>query len=568
MKHKNFVSMAALLIFLISAMVLVTGCPTGVTPSGSNNAGGSSSEAPVPPSINEEEPELIALLGKISFDRTVITLASEIITISDLPSGAVVTSSNAELIEYQSPDKLNIKKLPETTTEVKITITLIKNGTSKSRDFTVKVFKDGETPITEDYLATLEIPTTVSDDFDLPKTLQNGTGITWSTENEKIIKIENSGTNQKAVVMPDIVEQKVTLTATANGKTKDFKVTVLPVTKIEIGSKENKTVCEFAQGKITVKYLFNDKLSHGRLYSYTVDISDPENKKITVTNTSIFSGQSNTWLTVEETYNFEANESLKFVKNLLKGIDSLLNKPDITISDLKEVFKNLVHNDISESTDEEFYNDTLPRFIDLGISYGDFINLTPQEQTDKLKAGLTDHKKKLAKRINLPENASTEQILAETEKEIRQFVDQEIKNDKKPRTYRYHIGKDTGGNLRFETNQVYDSSVPWYENNGVWSYNPTGSPTETSWISHVRVNKYPDGHINVSLSVRDANHNKQYDGTITENASNYTFTGSLDDNPGEQITATITDNKNGKLTVTVTEGGSASSTLNFEKSLW
>lgn len=562
MKHKNFVSMAALLILALSAVFLVTACPTGTGPSSGSNSGGTLT----PPAVSAEGTELTALLGKISLNKAIITTAPETITISNFPPAAAgvtaeVTSNKPDLIEYKAPGQLKIKKLPETTAEVKITITLKKNGTSKSMDFTVKVFKSGDTPTEDDYFNTLTIPTTVSDDFNLPKELQNGTGtqIVWSTENENIIKIENSETNQKAVIAFDIVERKVKLTATANGKEKVFEVTVLPVVKIEINNGPNiKRVYEFTQNSITIKYFQDNKLSRGTLYSYTLD---GVNKKINVRPTSIFFPEDK-WLTIEEYYSFMIDMQFTYLKNQLESIDTLLSKSTINIADLKKGLKNYSPDDISKFTDEQVFERILKRR--LGMEYSQFILLNSQEQTEKIKAVLTGLKKEMARSVGLPENASTEDILAEVKKLYQQNYAQEIKEAKEPCTYTYSIAKNSEGNLHFETEAVYNPSKPWYENRGHWNYHPA-SP-ETSWISSINARKLPNGIIKGGLSIQENqgglyNH-KHYRGTITGNGPNYTFNGSTH-NTGEQITATITDNKDGTIKVKVTSGGTAESTLTF-----
>lgn len=594
MKHKNFVSMAALLILALSAVFLVTACPTGTGPakdngssnqsnvgtqpngnnsSSGNGSSGNGSTPPVvvpnlePPLINTEETELTALLGKISLDKAIITAAPETITISNLPSAAGVTteitSNNIELIEYETPDKLKVKKLPETTTDVKITITLTKNGTSKSMDFIVKVFKSGDTLSEEDYLAALTIPTTVSDDFPLPKQLQHGTPITWSSENPDIIGIEGTP-DKKAVVIPDLIEKKVKLTATASGNTKDFEVTVLPVVKTEIigiYGPNTKQVYEFTQNNITIKKFRENKLSQGTLYSYTLNDA---NKKITVRPTSVLSPEGK-WVTIEEYASLMTDMELTYIKNQLKGIDALLSKPTISIAELKEAFKNFFHEDMSGYTDEEFFNKFLKD--DLDMEYNEFTDLSAEEQTEKIKAVLTEVKKGIAMRHGLPENASTEDILAELKKQLQQYAAQQIKELKEPCTYTYSIVKNSEGNLHFETEAVHNPSKPWYENRGHWNYNHESSSPETSWIYSIGAEKTPSGTIGGGLSIKEnqggSYTQKNYSGTITGSGPNYTFNGSLQEDPSKQITATITDNLNGTIRIKVTEGGTAESTLSF-----
>lgn len=553
MKHKNFVSMTALLILALSAVFLVTACPTGTGPS----SGGTLT----PPAVSAEETELTALLGKISLNKAIITTAPETITISDLPSIPEATvgiaSNNTALIEYEAPNQLKVKALPTETADVKITVTLTKNGISKSRDFTVKVFKSGAAIAEDDYLAALTIPTTVSDDFDLPKKLQNGTQIDWSTENENIIKIENSGTNPKALIAFDIVERKVKLKATVNGKSKKFEVTVLPVVKIEINNGPNdKKVYEFTQNGITIKDFKDNELLRGNLYSYTLDDA---NKKITVRLTSVFSPEYNKWTTIEEYYSLMIDMQLTREKDYLESIDALLSKPTISISDLKKGLKNYSPADISKLTDEQVFKKILKRR--LGMEYNDFILLNSQEQTEKIKTVLTRLKKEMAIQYGLPEDSSIEDILAEVKKLYQQNYAQEIKEAKEPCTYTYSIVKNSEGNLRFETEAVYNPSKPWYENKGRWNYHPA-SP-ETSWISDIYARNAPNGTIEGGLSIQENHNHKSYRGTITGNGPDYTFNGSRIGNPGEQITATITDNKDGTIKVKVTSGGTAESTLTF-----
>lgn len=551
MKHKNFVSMAALLILALSAVFLVTACPTGTTPSSGSNSGGTLT----PPAVSAEETELTALLGKISLNKAIITTAPETITISNFPPAAAgvtaeAASNNIELIEYEAPNQLKVKALPTETADVKITITLTKNGTSKSIDFTVKVFKSGETPSTEDYFDTLTIPTTVSDDFELPKELQNGTPLAWSTENENIIKIENSGTNPKALIAFDIVERKVKLKATVNGKSKKFEVTVLPVAKIEINNgPKDKSVYEFTQNSITIKEFRENKLLRGTLYSYTLD---DENKKITATLKSVFLRESGKWLTIEEFHNLTLDMNLTDLKNRLESIDSLLSKDPITIADVKKVLH-------GTGTDEEFFNDKLKRHLDM--EYSQFILLNSQEQTEKIKEALRKQKDGEAQWLGLylPPGSSTEDMLDAYKKLLQQRNAQE----KEPHTYTYSIAKNSEGNLHFETKVVYNSSKPWYENRGHWNYNHESSSPETSWIYSIGAEKTPSGTIGGGLSIKENHNPKRYRGTITGSGPSYTFNGSREDNPGEQITAIITDNKDGTIKVKVTSGGTAESTLTF-----
>lgn len=118
--------------------------------------------------------------------------------------------------------------------------------------------------------------------------------------------------------------------------------------------------------------------------------------------------------------------------------------------------------------------------------------------------------------------------------------------------------------MHFETSVVYNPSKAWYENRGNWNYHPESSSSENTLISNLNAHKIPDGTIGAFLSMQENHTSKHYRGTITGSGPDYTFNGSPQGNPGEQITATITDNKDGTITVTVTEGGSASSRLKFE----
>lgn len=592
MKHKNLISMAALSILLISAVVLVTGCPTGTTPSkdkdstqnnvetppnvnnsnnGNSSSGGNTGNTnPIPgeqpPVVNTDESELMGILGKIDLDKALITAAGSI-SISNLTPEAEVTSNNRELIEYQSSGNLNVKKLPDETTEVKITITLTKNGTSKSREFTVKVFKSGETPSEQDYLAALDISTTVSEDFDLPAALKNteNTQITWLTENEKIIRIENTGTNQKAVVIPDLIAQKVKLTAkvtTSPEKTKVFEITVLPVVKIEEDEYGYKKVYEFTPGKITIKIFKEEKLYLGTLYSYTIDNSDP--KKITMTNTSRFNMDlSNEWLTIESLYNAEMLHRFNYSRTKLEKAEKILKKTIVTLQDIKDEFLQDFHFTTPNPDDATIFSYVMEE-VEQDITYQNFQTFEDSKKTEILKEFAKIIKQEQIKIHRLPKNASLEEMLVMLRDNLKKEAAQKIKEVKAPCTYIYSISKYWEGKLHFKFRQAYDSSKPWYENDGNWSYHPPFSPHELSWISRVKARKNPDGQIQIFLSMQDASNSTDYEGTITENGSIYTFNGRIHGILDGQITATITDNKDGTIKVTVTEGGSASSRLKFE----
>ena len=291
---------------------------------------------------------------------------------------------------------------------------------------------------------------------------------------------------------------------------------------------------------------------------------DSTNKKITVRLTSVLSPEG-TWITIEEYASLMTDMELTYIKNQLKGIDALLSKPTISIAELKEAFKNFFHEDMSGYTDEEFFNKFLKD--DLDMEYNEFTDLSAEEQTEKIKAVLTEVKKGIAMRHGLPENASTEDMLAELKKRLQQYAAQMIKEAKEPCTYTYSIRKDPEGNLHFETSKVYNPSKPWYENRGRWSYNHESSSPETSWISDIYAWNAPNGTIEGGLSIREnqggSYPQKNYRGTITGSGPDYTFNGIREGNPGEQITATITDNKDGTIKVKVTSGGTTESTLTF-----
>lgn len=248
-----------------------------------------------------------------------------------------------------------------------------------------------------------------------------------------------------------------------------------------------------------------------------------------------------------------------YLKNQLESIDTLLSKSTINIADLKEVLKNFSPEDISGYTDQEVFEKVLK--APLGMEYNEFTDLSAEEQTEKIKAVLTEVKKEIAANHDLPEDSSTEDILAEAKKLYQQNYAQEIKEAKEPCTYTYSIVKNSEGNLRFETKVVYNPSKPWYENKGRWNYHPASS--ETSWISDIYARNAPNGTIEGGLSIQENHNHKSYRGTITGNGPDYTFNGSRIGNPGEQITATITDNKDGTIKVKVTSGGTAESTLTF-----
>ena len=336
----------------------------------------------------------------------------------------------------------------------------------------------------------------------------------------------------------------------------------MPIAKAEsngINGPNSKSVYEFTQNSITIKKFRDNKLSGGILYSYTLN---GENKKITTKLISILLPEGNKWITIEEYASLFVDMNLTDVKNRLEGIDSLLSKPTISIADLKKDLKDFFDEDVSGYDDKEFFENVLKkRPFSFTTTYEQFTALSAEEKTNKIKAVLREVKKEIAMSLGLPGNASTEDILSKGKKNYQQFIASQIKELKEPHTYTYSIVKNSEGNLHFETKVVYNPSKPWYENRGYWNYHPA-SP-EISWISSTHARKPPNGTIEGGLSIQENHNDKSYHGTITGNGPNYTFNGSREDNPGEQITATITDNKDGTIRVKVTSGGTAESTLSF-----
>ncbi len=404
------------------------------------------------------------------------------------------------------------------------------------------------------------MPDRLNDNYGLPATLDNGTPISWTSDKNTAIRIDNSTT---AVVICNLAEQTVKLTADAgSGNTKEFTVTVERLTKIEKGN----SVYEFTADKLTYKDFNSGILSIGNLYNLTVD---PSLTEFTVTLKSIYfrerDSSSGEWLTVEQFHSKMLEFANSFIRERMYGFKNLMNKSNITMEDLKQVFDGVIE-------DEHYFNSNFGEFI----TYADFMgtSLSPQQKTEKIKKGLDKNRKMEALAFGLLESASWDEILSKAIAVNKVAYQQVANEDKTSHTYIYEITKEDtalGYAYKFKANVKHNPTKPWYENSDRWKNSHTNLPNSASPNIGLRGDKMA-GIIEGYLEINAGAGHKNYRGTFTEDRpDNFTFTGQTDGEdphgnpiPVENITAIITDNKDGTLTLTITSGGSGTYTLNFE----
>jgi len=149
--------------------------------------------------------------------------------------------------------------------------TAVKDGENKTKTFTVVVCAENTEPSAQDFAASLAIPSFVSSDMPLPKTVDGYTdaAITWESADDSIIKIEDDGSGQKGSIVLDIVDRKVKLTATVsyrgNTGTKNFDVTVGHVEEINLNPYDK---YQFTGTEFISTEWYEGKIDEGYKYRY------------------------------------------------------------------------------------------------------------------------------------------------------------------------------------------------------------------------------------------------------------------------------------------------------------
>lgn len=524
-------SIAALLTVFIS-------CPQ---PSGPGGAANSPSNPQTPPPQTPVE----KALGELTINPVQIyknTTKVELPTTTSVAGVTITwTAEPTGYIKAEDPDRGKILKREPAAgtekTEVTLTAKATKDGEVKTKTFKITIYPATVEPDAQALASSLACPASVSQDFTLPKNVSGypTATITWTSADDKIIKIETVGTELKGIVGYDLIDRTVKLTATVHYNSgigiKEFNVTVDRVSEIKEEYNEN----DSEGNPITVikKYEFNgtelvitetkkadNVLQRGVKYTYT-DVRTASDG----TKTAVFQKTANynngSWKTSQQ----DLEEVRNTINKMLTELEKLKNKSLLTLQDFREPFSRIFPNkDFNSMSDTEFFG-LVKGNIGLACSYEEFTAFSDADKSAKLKDGIE-----------------------RTVPYLRQQLPLLTMNNVFPAVlcaYSFERGLD--GKLAFAAVSHYDSGKPWYEQKGMYIFDNTESPSPNT-IRRIsfRVGKNgPDTYdANIMIEKTDGSNNpKNYDGTTPYTPG------------GTSITATLTERNNPSDTIAVTISG-------------
>ena len=500
-------SIAALAITLISCSQ-----PTGRNSDTGN--GGITPSAPQETPIEKAFKELSVSPEKVFKQTNKVMLQT-----TTSVSGVTITwtASPEGYIETAGSDIGKIKKRDTEDKSITLTATAVKDGENKTKTFTVVVCAENTEPSAQDFAASLAIPSFVSSDMPLPKTVDGYTDatITWESADESIIKMEDDGSGPKGSIVLDIVDRKVKLTATVsyrgNTGTKNFDVTVGHVEEISPNPYDK---YQFTGTEFISTEWYEGAIDEGYKYRYADVKTDSAGIKSAVF-TRIADYRNGKWMTKQDIQ--------AFINRALNDLKTLKNANSLTLSDFKTVMSALSGRDVTE--DKDIFNaiNKLPYHI-TPDTYEEFAELNEQEKTAKLK-------------------------------EYIPFMEKEADNDLiwtdnkfSPAPYSYSfIKKDE--NIIFQANVLYDSGKPWYKQDGEYACDETFELNPPNPVSIMSVCLYEKKRfLNIYelwidfIKVTGSSGDK-YHGEISYPAlPPETINATLKNSPDETATVTITVN--------------------------
>ena len=511
---------------IVPAIMLISCSNIG---SGSENGGITPQETPVEKALKElsVSPEKVfKLTDKVTLPTTT-SVSGVTITWAAIPEGYIETAGT---------DIGKIKKRDTEDKNITLTATAVKDGETKTKTFTITVCAENTEPSARDFADSLTIPSSVSSDMTLPKTVDGYAAavVTWTSADENIIKIEDNGSDEKGVITKDIVDRKVKLTAEVQYKSataiKEFDVNVSHIEEISFETSDSIYKYEFTGTEVI--YTSADKANNKIHYGYKCGYSEvePKLKKAVFIKTALY--LNGKWMTKQYI------ESL--LNQILAELNRLKNKNPLTLGDFK-TFCSMMSEEMKDATDDQI-------FRQLNISANgalgnktDFDGLSPAAKTAKLKACIS---------------VSESMFLMQKDVINAQFSSA---------LYRYELTKQSDGTYTFSAAGMYDSGKSWYEQNGRYDYDSESGTIK--WIS-LSGNKIDSGiFLYLSLTKND---NKSYRtagmGVRFNEGTPITLSGS--DGSISVVITNITVPSAGTMTADIgIDGGAARSyTLKFEGS--
>ena len=420
---------------------------------------------------------------------------------------------------------------PAEKTIVTLTAKAEKAGIAKEKNFTVTVFPENSNPSLDEWFDAA-IPKEVTTDIDLPANYDgtSATAITWTSSNDAALKVQGS----KGCIMPDLVDQPVTLTAklTYNSQsiTKEISITVKRLTRMENSFTNGNghfisDIIDFTDNEITItKEIQNGNTGEtkksGARFSYT-DLDIPH-KRFKAKGTHLLSNDG-TWVAIGSAEHRQVLGARQEEGVPYRKFEKLFNRPRITLRDFDGLFSR------PQESEQKLF-DIMHEWHPLSVSsYNAFKKLSETEQTGVLKKWIDGVRKEQALADSLPETASWEDIL-------RKALDDWFNHDKQkasPKIYEYKI-RGSNGSYKFEAYTFYEKGKKWFEY-GHYVGNDNGKEI---W--------FEENH-----GLKFSYDKKLYLGKLNSDGTQFTGTGKKADGSSESITVTITDNQDGTITIRV-----------------
>jgi len=422
---------------------------------------------------------------------------------------------------------------PEASAEKKtvtLTATARKGNSTASRTFTVAVYpKNQNSSLTElltQIMAT--VPAETDKHIPLMSTVANGYNLTWSSSDTDVLNPAYDDRNVKR----DLVDRKVKLTAkleklsgTLETLQKEKEVTVKAQTKFRD--------CELADDLLTMK---DDDGTGTAVYRVQINA---DAKTITAAAEQV--AVEGTLMTLDEAKKqqlAELDPMVQYYRSLL----SLCDKEIVTLQDIKAA-QAQQDPEYKTMSDEEFFNE----FFKDSYSYADFKTKTEEEKTQFLKEQyLNPMKEGVYSKLQIPLDTPLEQALAQLKEQESVRISARIENAKKQRTYTYRVDNY---NNRLDTEALYITGTPWYQQHGQYSYYDWASPDIQSISLSSRAEGNGKYHVSISIQKKDSQQGYWF------SASGYNGSGDITaktHDGSKQITVTVTDNGSGKVEVTST----------------
>ena len=422
---------------------------------------------------------------------------------------------------------------PEASAEKKtvtLTATAKKGNSTASRTFTVTVYPKNQEPSLTELLTQImaTVPAETDKHIPLMSTVANGYNLTWSSSDTDVLNPAYDDRNVKR----DLVDRKVKLTAkleklsgTLETLQKEKEVTVKAQTKFRD--------CELADDLLTMK---DDDGTGTAVYRVQINA---DAKTITAAAEQV--AVEGTLMTLDEAKKqqlAELDPMVQYYRSLL----SLCDKEIVTLQDIKAA-QAQQDPEYKTMSDEEFFNE----FFKDSYSYADFKTKTEEEKTQFLKEQyLNPMKEGVYSKLQIPLDTPLEQALAQLKEQESVRISARIENAKKQRTYTYRVDNY---NNRLDTEALYITGTPWYQQHGQYSYYDWASPDIQSISLSSRAEGNGKYHVSISIQKKDSQQGYWF------SASGYNGSGDITaktHDGSKQITVTVTDNGSGKVEVTST----------------